>query len=125
RESITGLKICTRCRAISARRNRRISSSLFPENIGPTTTSIQPMLPFTMSTSYLLTPRPRATRCAVSQSGCGRLPVYLLIVEWRERRHHCHAKGFLPGDQVPGEHTPGPLRVANSHRSREPVDRLG
>jgi hypothetical protein len=25
-----------------------------PENIGPTTTSIQPMLPLTMSTHYLL-----------------------------------------------------------------------
>jgi hypothetical protein len=27
-----------------------MSSSLLPENIGPTTTSIQPMLPLTMST---------------------------------------------------------------------------
>src|SRR5258708_29396363 len=51
---MAGLKICTRCRAISARRNRRISSSLLPENIGPTTTSIQPMLPLTMSTLRLL-----------------------------------------------------------------------
>src|SRR5712692_12046240 len=47
---MTGLKICTRSRAISARRSRRISSSLLPENIGPTITSIQPMLPLTMST---------------------------------------------------------------------------
>src|SRR6267143_1926862 len=47
---MAGLKICTRCRAISARRSRRISSSLLPENIGPTTTSIQPILPLTMST---------------------------------------------------------------------------
>src|SRR5580658_11124654 len=47
---MTGLKICTRCLPISARRRRRISSSLLPENIGPTITSIQPMLPFTMST---------------------------------------------------------------------------
>src|SRR5713101_6616642 len=48
---MTGLKICTRCRAISARRSRRINSSLLPENIGPTITSIQPMLPLTMSTA--------------------------------------------------------------------------
>src|SRR6516164_9410671 len=48
---MAGLKICTRWRAISARRNLRINSSLLPENIGPTTTSIQPMLPLTMSTS--------------------------------------------------------------------------
>ena len=34
----------------SARRRRRISSSLLPENMGPTITSIQPMFPFTMST---------------------------------------------------------------------------
>src|SRR5580704_18129355 len=47
---MTGLKICTRCLPISARRRRRINSSLLPENIGPTITSIQPMLPFTMST---------------------------------------------------------------------------
>src|SRR5438445_408731 len=47
---MAGLKICTRCRANSARRNRRINSSLLPENIGPTTTSIQPIFPLTMST---------------------------------------------------------------------------
>src|ERR1041384_1323133 len=40
-----GLNICTRCRAISARRSRRISSSLLPLNIGPQMTSIQPRLP--------------------------------------------------------------------------------
>src|SRR3712207_5452602 len=32
-----------------ARRSRRISSSLFPENIGPQITSIQPMLPIANS----------------------------------------------------------------------------
>src|ERR1700749_4989699 len=42
---MAGLKICTRWRAISARRSRRISSSLLPLNIGPQTTSIQPRLP--------------------------------------------------------------------------------
>src|SRR5262249_15787067 len=51
---MAGLKICTRWRAISARRRRRISSSLLPENIGPTTTSIHPMLPLTMSTQFSL-----------------------------------------------------------------------
>src|ERR1700757_4923017 len=40
-----GLKICTRWRAISARRSRRISSSLLPLNMGPQITSIQPRFP--------------------------------------------------------------------------------
>src|SRR3954471_15009550 len=42
RPSIAGLNTATACRAISARRRRRISSSLLPENIGPPTTSSQP-----------------------------------------------------------------------------------
>src|SRR5213595_3583357 len=37
-----GLTISTRCPAISARRRRRMSSSLLPLNIGPQTTSSQP-----------------------------------------------------------------------------------
>ena len=37
-----GLKICTRWRAIWARRMRRISSSLLPLNMLPVMTSIQP-----------------------------------------------------------------------------------
>src|SRR6266404_5976263 len=37
-----GLTISARWPAISARRRRRISSSLLPENIGPQTTSSQP-----------------------------------------------------------------------------------
>src|SRR6266481_188962 len=43
--SSMGLKICTRWRAISARRRRRISSSLLPLNMGPQITSIQPRFP--------------------------------------------------------------------------------
>src|SRR6185436_20940232 len=42
RESNSGLKTCTFCRAIFARRKRRISSSDFPENIDPAITSTQP-----------------------------------------------------------------------------------
>src|ERR1700740_3560645 len=42
RASIFGLTISTRCPAISARRRRRMSSSLLPLNIGPHTTSSQP-----------------------------------------------------------------------------------
>src|SRR4029079_12772024 len=42
RLSIRGLTISTRCPAISARRRRRISSSRWPLNIGPQTTSSQP-----------------------------------------------------------------------------------
>src|ERR1041385_2606095 len=46
---MAGLKTCTRLRAIMARRRRRMSSSLLPENIGPQITSIHPMLPVTIS----------------------------------------------------------------------------
>ena len=42
RESMRGLKIWTRCFAMIARRSRRMSSSLFPENMLPQITSIQP-----------------------------------------------------------------------------------
>src|ERR1700676_2080514 len=42
---MTGLNTWTRFRAIRARRSRRISSSLLPENMGPQTTSIQTILP--------------------------------------------------------------------------------
>src|SRR3954447_16228469 len=42
RSSMRGLTINARCPAISARRNRRMSSSLLPLNIGPQTTSSQP-----------------------------------------------------------------------------------
>src|SRR5215475_1482312 len=42
RLSMRGFTISTRCPAISARRRRRISSSLLPLNIGPQTTSSQP-----------------------------------------------------------------------------------
>ncbi len=44
RLSIAGLKICTRCFAICARRSRRMSSSLLPLNMLPVMTSIQPGL---------------------------------------------------------------------------------
>ena len=40
--SIAGLKISTRCLANTARLTRRMSSSVFPENIDPHTTSILP-----------------------------------------------------------------------------------
>src|SRR5438445_6928851 len=42
RLSIRGFTISARCPAISARRSRRINSSLLPLNIGPQTTSSQP-----------------------------------------------------------------------------------
>ena len=42
RLSMSGLKIWTFCRAICARRSRRISSSLLPLNMLPVMTSIQP-----------------------------------------------------------------------------------
>ncbi len=43
RSSIAGLKISTRCRAICARRRRRISSSVLPLYMLPTITSIEPV----------------------------------------------------------------------------------
>lgn len=42
RTSMEGLNISTRCRAKVARLRRRISSSVFPENIEPQITSIRP-----------------------------------------------------------------------------------
>jgi hypothetical protein len=42
RSSMIGLKTCTRCRAMTERRSRRISSSDFPENMPPAMISIQP-----------------------------------------------------------------------------------
>src|SRR5215217_3931682 len=44
-ESNSGLKTCTFCRAILARRRRRMSSSDLPENIEPAITSTQPTFP--------------------------------------------------------------------------------
>src|SRR5579862_8551554 len=46
---MVGLKTSTRLRAIMARRRRRISSSLLPENMGPQMTSIQPTFPIMIS----------------------------------------------------------------------------
>src|SRR5271170_2410831 len=46
---MSGLKTCTRFRAMMERRSRRISSSLLPENMGPQIASIQPRLPVTIS----------------------------------------------------------------------------
>ncbi len=43
-KALEGLNTCTRCLPITARRKRRISSSVLPENIGPQMTSTQPAL---------------------------------------------------------------------------------
>src|SRR5262252_3860905 len=113
---MAGLKICTRCRAISARRSRRISSSLLPENIGPTTTSIHPMLPFTMSTQSLLAQqkpsRPRSCR----------RPVHLCIVERCKGRNHCQTERFLARNQVAGQHAPSSLPVPNANFARKAIN---
>src|SRR6266852_3207742 len=121
---MAGLKICTRWRAYSARRKRRISSSLFPENIGPTTTSIQPMLPLTMSTRALLFP-PRLS------AGCGRRTAVLsgivrsCVVKRCKGDSGGQAKRFRAGDQVCGKHAPGALAIAYPCLSRELVDGYG
>src|SRR5580704_6162661 len=65
RLSITGLNTCTRLRAIMARRNRRISSSLLPENMGPQIASIHPRLPETKSIKTVL----RLFGCSVQRFG--------------------------------------------------------
>src|SRR2546428_10302207 len=49
RSSGAGLNPCTRCRAICARRTRRMSSSLFPLNMLPQMTSMRPR-PLVLST---------------------------------------------------------------------------
>src|SRR5438034_7751943 len=49
RSSRAGLNTCTRCRAICARRTRRMSSSLFPLNMLPQMTSMRPR-PLVLST---------------------------------------------------------------------------
>src|SRR5215510_294011 len=113
---MAGLKICTRCRAISARRKRRISSSLLPENIGPTTTSIQPIFPLTMSTLS-----PPAGNLFRRRNAT----IHLGIIERRERRNHRQAEGILARDQVSAEHAPSTLCVANSNFSRKAIDRSG
>src|SRR5580704_8381583 len=145
---MTGLNIWTRCFAISARRNRRMSSSLLPENIGPTTTSIQPMLPFTMST--LWSPGARLAHCPVkieparTQSrikscckgkrhlfhagvagpGLEILRINRVIEKWRKRMDHRGPKCFLPGDQIACEDAPGPLRVTDAAAPGERINRF-
>src|SRR6266849_3512387 len=121
---MAGLKICTRWRAYSARRKRRISSSLFPENIGPTTTSIQPMLPLTMSTRALLF-APRLS------AGCGRRTAVLsgivrsCVVKRCKGDSGGQAKRFGAGDEVCGKHAPCALAIAYTGLSGKLIDSYG
>src|SRR3977135_505999 len=113
---MAGLKICTRWRAICARRSRRISSSLLPENIGPTTTSIQPILPLTMSTvapSIFGNASATATAAPLHSGTCGGGAVHLGIIEWGEGGNHGNAKSLLAWDEIGREHAPGALTVAD------------
>src|SRR5690242_3196169 len=116
---MTGLKICTRCRANSARRRRRISSSLLPENIGPTTTSIQPIFPLTMS--RLFAP---VGWWLVFAAGRGRGAGPPRIIEWRKGCDEGNTKGILARDAIRRKDTPGALRVADSRFAGEAVDGL-
>src|SRR6266852_2861596 len=117
---MAGLKICTRWRAISARRSLRINSSLLPENIGPTTTSIQPILPLTMSTvapwesgafrNLCHAPRhnqifraaanDRALLLRTCSDGCG--PIHAFIIERGEGRNHGIANAHGAGKFIDG-----------------------
>src|SRR5215467_5486961 len=131
---MAGLKICTRCRAISARRRRRISSSLLPENIGPTITSIQPILPLTMSTFAPQFDSPsipevmNLDRAALTnRAGCphGSRAVHLCIIERGEGGNRGDAKRFLPGNQVVRQDSPSSLRVTDSIHIGKAVDGHG
>src|SRR5215813_1138020 len=117
---MAGLKICTRWRAISARRKRRISSSLLPENIGPTTTSIQPIFPLTMST---LDPPPDLFCHRTYLDTCA--AVHPSIIERRERGEHRDTKGILASDQIPAQHSPRASRIANADFACKAIDRGG
>src|SRR5690242_2186022 len=141
---MAGLKICTRWRAISARRRRRISSSLLPENMGPTMTSIQPILPLTMSTvapwqlfsfplsvykiqpaeycAAPLNPSLLAHSAARSRYPDGRSTIHLRVIERGEGGNHGDAKHFLTGDEIVRENAPGSLPVTNARSTREAVD---
>src|SRR2546425_3079466 len=98
RSSIRGLKICTRCRPIWARRSRRINSSLFPLNMLPQMTSTHPTLPRIM------------------------LFISLLVVKGRERADQRDHKRMLSGQDVPGEHAPSSLLAPNIGLFGEPID---
>src|SRR5258707_10135350 len=115
---MAGLKICTRWRANSARRSRRISSSLLPENIGPTTTSIQPILPLTIST---LAPLIRSGGLLGDRTAV----IHRLIKKRRKCRNHRNPKRFLPGNFVRAQHAPRAPLVANSGLAGKPVNRYG
>ncbi len=67
------------------------------------------MLPFTMSTSFFLTPGPKATCCVASPSCRGRLPVHTLIVQRREGRHYSPRETLLGGRSGPWRARPRPL----------------
>src|SRR5262249_42407263 len=114
---MAGLKICTRCRAISARRRRRISSSLLPENIGPTTTSIHPMLPFTISTRLSLL---STADFSTARSLAG--PIHISIVERCEPRNHRQPERLLPRQEISRQHAPRALSIADANFPCEPVD---
>src|SRR5215813_3162696 len=119
---MAGLKICTRWRAISARRRRRISSSLLPENIGPTTTSIQPIFPLTISTRA-----PRRLDGLENwplrlRRSSGNLLVHLAIVKRRKGGNKGKAKGFLARNETTREHPPSSFGVAKANGPGKSVD---
>src|SRR6266404_9422316 len=103
---MTGLKICTRWRAISARRRRRISSSLLPLNMGPQITSIQPKLPrmafissSPFSPSFLPSFFPARSLCdfchrCPCQPGAGKFP------EFFKRRKHLSGTTQQPAADI-------------------------
>src|SRR5580704_5992528 len=141
---MSGLNICTRCLAISARLKRLISSSLLPENIGPTTTSIQPMFPFTMSTlsspdfrlahtlaktqrsacSQGVEYRRRKLHITLSNTALEMLRIDLAVKERREGIDERSLKSVLARDQVVRKDSPRPLRVAYSMAAGEGVHRF-
>src|ERR1700733_13510440 len=125
-----------------------MSSSLLPENIGPTTTSIQPMLPFTMSTRWspgarlahcsvkIQTARTRSKSKSAAKESCTYFHAELVgttleilrvsraIEKRREGIDHRNPKSLLARDQILREDAPGALRVTYAAASGERINRF-
>src|SRR5215467_937800 len=112
-----------RCPAISARRSRRMSSSLFPLNIGPQTTSSQPPR---FGKSLI-------TRRTLVSGSDGLLGLLELVLREPAEAHDAEKASVLRHRQVPEvalEHhlrrvLDGRLRLDRDHAFRHPLPHPG